>query len=173
MSRLDKKIEKLEREMKAVNEALGLGNDAAKNINMLVETIRIQAGEMNLLNNDKAMLNDLVILRNQFLNSEPELMGKFETFLKSLTQPDIPPEKPAEPPALEIKDICAPHPTDQSKTICGELQPESRMIRHGEFVTCEDCLAVLNQKTPPDEPVAAPEAEQPQDAGGKIVQAEP
>ena len=41
------KIEKLEKQMKDVNDALGLGNTGALNINMLLDTIREQANDIN------------------------------------------------------------------------------------------------------------------------------
>ncbi len=209
MSKLSKDIDKLQSEMKDVKNALGLDTDTGKNIKILLDTIRTQGMENKELVGATEYQNEALNLRNEFINKDPGMKAAWELFLKmkdtertAAITAAAEAQQPGNVPALELihevkkpidTEICAPHATDVSKTMCGELKVESQIIKNGQFVTCPSCLEILDGTekkppgpipepkakpgkcskghecgVPPAEPVAAPEDKQPQDTGGKI-----
>jgi hypothetical protein len=91
-----KELEILEKRMKAVEDALGLGSGNAKNINLLLDTIRVQGDEIGNMGKQLGIMHQVLTERDKFMQ-EKKLYDDFKAWIEAKN-------KPAADPALEPKD---------------------------------------------------------------------
>jgi len=98
-----KELEILEKRLKAVEDALGLGNGPAKNIQLLLETIRVQGDEIGNMHRNQEIMHSVLVQRDQYMK-EKNLYDDFKTWIESRNKKETDPalekkEKTPQPPA--------------------------------------------------------------------------
>lgn len=101
-------VEKLKTRMKAVEEALGLGSNAGKNINLLLDSIRVQGEQASQLNQQNMQLQGMIEMQMRFMKADAEVSKKYEAFMqaeqaKAITEQAAKQEAMKHPIPLEFK----------------------------------------------------------------------
>lgn len=140
-------VKELEKRIKTLEDALGMGSEGAKNIHLILTTVRLQGDEIAALNDQIIFQNAAILLRNEFINKDPARKKDFETFLQKKEEATRKPAPaPGKAPALEIKEkeiIHAFNMVTPQWTLCEGLAKDSRMVKHGEYISCPKCIEAL------------------------------
>ena len=97
-----KEIEKLEKRVKAIEDSMGLGTEGAKDLQMLVRTIRVQGNEENLIRQQAEIFRQQLMAREDFIG-EKKLTADFQAWYNEKIVAKKAKENPP-PPSLELKE---------------------------------------------------------------------
>jgi len=123
---LKKEIENMQKDLKNVKDALGLGNETGKNIKMLLDTIRLQGDQFKNMDSTIQQLTATNQIYSEFLESDKDIQTQFmkyaqEIAAKRAEEQRAQAEAMKNPIALEFKE--KPKITDykKSKQISGPI----------------------------------------------------